>query len=228
MKTVLYVPLDDRPANLDDVIVQGKAAGIHIVTPNLGDIQNRLDSEKMTEGTTLLGTSAPTYGIPTNIYTFILQHAAQVDGFIISSDMLAYGGLIGSRQLREDGGDAYPDYDEETTRLLNVIQVIKEKYPRKPVYVMDTVMRLATTSFADGLALDAYNESRALMQQPRQAYTEFEDIINGYNLSPDGVEYGETTFSIKSNTTTPDSTSSKQTCTFWISWPAKGTLISSL
>lgn len=26
MKTVLYVPLDDRPANLDDVIVQGKAA----------------------------------------------------------------------------------------------------------------------------------------------------------------------------------------------------------
>ena len=46
MKTVLYVPLDDRPANLDDVIVQGKAAGIHIVTPNLGDIQNRLDSEK--------------------------------------------------------------------------------------------------------------------------------------------------------------------------------------
>lgn len=23
MKTVLYVPLDDRPANLDDVIVQG-------------------------------------------------------------------------------------------------------------------------------------------------------------------------------------------------------------
>ncbi|MBY0219478.1 DUF4127 family protein [Paenibacillus illinoisensis] len=194
MKTVLYVPLDDRPANLDDVIVQGKAAGIHIVTPNLGDIQNRLDSEKTTEGTILLGTSAPTYGIPTNIYTFILQHAAQVDGFIISSDMLAYGGLIGSRQLREDGGDAYPNYDEETTRLLNVIQVIKEKYPRKPVYVMDTVMRLATTSFADGLALDAYNESRALMQQPRQAYTEFEDIINGYNLSPDGVEYGETTF----------------------------------
>ena len=33
MKTVLYVPLDDRPANLDDVIVQGKAAGLHIVTP---------------------------------------------------------------------------------------------------------------------------------------------------------------------------------------------------
>lgn len=79
--------------------------------------------------------------------------------------MLAYGGLIGGRQLREDGGGAYPEYDDETTHLLDVIRVIKQKYPRKPVFVMDTIMRLATTSFADGLALDAYNESRALMQR---------------------------------------------------------------
>ncbi|NMI04495.1 DUF4127 family protein [Paenibacillus sp. SZ31] len=194
MKTVLYVPLDDRPANLDDVIVQGKAAGIHIVTPNLSDLKNRLDSEKTVDGTTLLGTSTPVYGKPSNIHDFILKHAAKVDGFIISSDMLSYGGLIGSRQLREDGGGTYPEYDEETTRLLDVIRVIKQKYPRKPVFVMDTIMRLATTSFADGLALDAYNESRALMQQPRQTYSEFEDIIQGYNLSPDGVEYGTTTY----------------------------------
>ncbi|PQP82975.1 hypothetical protein C0Q44_16570 [Paenibacillus sp. PCH8] len=194
MKTVLYVPLDDRPANLDDVIVQGKAAGIHIVTPNLKDIKNRLDTEKTTDDTLLLGTSTPVYGKPSNIHTFILKHAPKVDGFIISSDMLAYGGLIGSRELREDGGGDYPEYDEETTRLLDVIRVIKLKYPRKPVYVMDTIMRLATTSFADGLALDAYNESRALMQQPRQTYTAFEDIIEGYNLSPDGVEYGATTY----------------------------------
>ncbi|WP_315794794.1 DUF4127 family protein [Paenibacillus sp. BIC5C1] len=194
MKTVLYVPLDDRPANLDDVVVQGKAAGIHIITPHLGDIQNRLDSEKTVEGTTLLGTSTPTYGKPSNIHDFILKNAAKVDGFIISSDMLAYGGLIGSRQLREDGGGTYPNYDQDTTRLLDVIKAIKGKYPRKPVFVMDTIMRLATTSFADGLALDAYNESRALMQQPRQSFTVFEDIVNGYNLSPESTEYGATTY----------------------------------
>ncbi|MCM3135294.1 DUF4127 family protein [Paenibacillus polysaccharolyticus] len=194
MKTVLYVPLDDRPANLDDVIVQGKAAGLHIVTPNLKDIKNRLDTKKTTDGTTLLGTSTPVYGNPSNIYDFIVKHAAKADGFIISTDMLAYGGLIGSRQLRENGGGTYPSYDEQTTRLLDVIRTIKTKYPRKPLFVMDTIMRLATTSFADGLALDAYNESRALMQQPRQTYTEFEDIIQGYNVSPDGVEYGGTTY----------------------------------
>ncbi|MGQ8870865.1 DUF4127 family protein [Paenibacillus sp. TSA_86.1] len=194
MKTVLYVPLDDRPANLDDVIVQGKAAGLHIVTPNLKDIKNRLDTKKTTDGTALLGTSTPVYGNPSKIYDFILKHAAKVDGFIISTDMLAYGGLIGSRQLREDGGGTYPAYDEQTTHWLNVIRSIKTKYPRKPLFVMDTIMRLATTSFADGLALDAYNESRSLMQQPRQTYTEFEDIIQGYNVSPEGVEYGETTY----------------------------------
>ncbi|WP_434752565.1 DUF4127 family protein [Paenibacillus amylolyticus] len=197
MKTVLYVPLDDRPANLDDVIVQGKAAGLHIVTPNLKDIKNRLDTKKTTDGTTLLGTSTPVYGNPSKIYDFILKHAAKVDGFIISTDMLAYGGLIGSRQLREDGGGTYPAYDEQTTHLLNVIRSIKTKYPRKPLFVMDTIMRLATTSFADGLALDAYNESRSLMQQPRQTYTEFEDIIQGYNVSPEGGEYGETTYFAK-------------------------------
>lgn len=198
MKTVLYVPLDDRPANLDDVIVQGKAAGLHIVTPNLKDIKNRLDTKKTTDGTTLLGTSTPVYGNSSNIYNFIVKHAAKADGFIISTDMLAYGGLIGSRQLRENGGGTYPSYDEQTTHLLDIIRTIKTKYPRKPLFVMDTIMRLATTSFADGLALDAYNESRALMQQPRQTNTEFEDIIQGYNVSPEGVEYGDTTYFDKS------------------------------
>lgn len=198
MKTVVYVPLDDRPANLDDVIVQGKAAGLHIVAPNLKDIENRLDSEKSVDGSMLLGTSTPTYGKPSRIRDFIRKHAAAADGFVISADMLAYGGLIGSRQLRDHGGANYPDYDAETTALLDVIREIKEKYPRKPVYVMDTIMRLATTSFADGLTLDAYNESRTLMQQPRKAFTAFEDIIAGYNVSPDGVEYGDTTYFDKS------------------------------
>ena len=89
-------------------------------------------------------------------------------------------------------------------------------------------MRLATTSFADGLALDAYNESRSLMQQPRQAYTEFEDIIQGYNVSPDGVEYGKRLILINPNTTIQDGTSLKRTVTFWINWLVPVILISLL
>ncbi|WP_246317087.1 DUF4127 family protein [Paenibacillus agri] len=191
MKKVLYVPLDDRPVNLDDVIVQGRSAGIQIITPKLDDIRNRPDSEKTSSGTTLDSTSSPTYGHPANIRHFILNHAASVDGFIISSDMLAYGGLIGSRRLRTNGGGAYPDYDATTTDLLDVIRLVKQDYPDKPVFVLDTIMRLATTVFTEGLTLDAYNESRGLMLQPRRTFTAFDDILEGYNLSPDS-SYGDT------------------------------------
>jgi hypothetical protein len=40
MKKVLYVSLDDRPVNLDDVIMQGKSAGISVITPHAKDIKN--------------------------------------------------------------------------------------------------------------------------------------------------------------------------------------------
>src|SRR4051812_38653063 len=98
MKKVLYVPLDDRPVNLDDVILQGKSAGIEVITPNINAIQNRLDTQKTISGSTLLGTSSPRFGQTSNIRKFILNNASFVDGFIISTDMLAYGGLIGSRR----------------------------------------------------------------------------------------------------------------------------------
>lgn len=104
MKNVLYVPLDDRPVNLDDVIVQGRSAGIHVITPDRTDLRNRLDTQKTASGTTLLSTSSPVYGDTAKIRQYILDHAASADGFILSADMLAYGGLIGSRRLRTDAG----------------------------------------------------------------------------------------------------------------------------
>lgn len=189
MKKVLYVPLDDRPVNLDDVIVQGRSAGIQVITPAAAIIKNRLDSQKTASGTTLLTTSSPAYGDTAAIRQWILDHAASVDGLILSADMLAYGGLIGSRRLRTDAGGAYPAYDAATTDLLDVIREVKQAYPDKPVYVMDTIMRLATTSFAEGLDLAAYTESRNFMLQPRRSFTAFEDILEGYNLSPTG-DYG--------------------------------------
>ncbi|MEK3899721.1 DUF4127 family protein [Paenibacillus sp. FSL R7-0179] len=191
MKNVLYVPLDDRPVNLDDVIVLGKSAGIHVITPDVTDLKNRLDSQKTASGTTLLATGSPAYGDTARIRQFILEHAASVDGFILSADMLAYGGLIGSRRLRTDAGGAYPAYDAAITDLLDVIREVKQAYPDKPVYVMDTIMRLATTSFAGGVDLAAYTESRNFMLQPRRSFTQYGDILSGYNLSPTG-DYGST------------------------------------
>ncbi|RRJ64202.1 DUF4127 family protein [Paenibacillus oralis] len=194
MRNVLYVPLDDRPVNLDDTIKLGQASGLHLITPDAADIRNRLDAVAEASGETLLGTSSPTFGNSAKIRQFILDNAAAVEGFIISIDMLAYGGLIGSRRLRTSGGGTYPNYDPTVTDLLDVIRHIKRSYPSKPVYVLDTIMRLATTTFTEGLTSDAYNESRSFMRQPRQTYTAFEDILNGYNTSADNTQYGDTVY----------------------------------
>ncbi|RXZ80938.1 DUF4127 family protein [Paenibacillaceae bacterium] len=195
MKNVLYVPLDDRPVNLDDVILLGKSAGLNLITPNEQDIRNRIDSEKTVSEDQITSTSSPTYGNTANIRQFIWNNAGIVEGFIISIDMLAYGGLIGGRRLRTNGGGTYPHYDSSTTHLLEVIRQIKQMYPNKPVYVLDTIMRLATTAFADGLLFTAYSESRNFMGQPRQPFTAsttFNDILYGYDLSSDGTPYGNT------------------------------------
>ncbi|OZB90618.1 DUF4127 family protein [Paenibacillus sp. XY044] len=191
MKKVLYVPLDDRPANLDDVIVQGRSAGIQLIVPSREDIKNRLDAKAVAEDGQLVSTSSPTYGKTRNIRRFIKEHAAQADGFIISTDMLAYGGLIGSRRLRSSAGGSYPDYDSEITKLLDVIREVKRAYPRKPVYVLDTIMRLATTVFVEGLTQAAYDEARAFAQQPRAVATTFEGILEGYDTKPDGTPFGD-------------------------------------
>lgn len=193
MKNVLYVPLDDRPVNLDDVVRQGCSAGLNLITPSSADLRNGLDTVAITSGSEILGTRKPIYGNTANLRQFILDRAASVDGFIISTDMLAYGGLIGSRRLREcDSGD-YPDYDRSVTRLLDVIRRIKQPYPSKPVYVLDTIMRLATTTYVEGLTYDAYVESRELMGRPRRSCTRFDDILSDYNISDTGEPYGSTT-----------------------------------
>ena len=191
MKKVLYVPLDDRPVNLDYVIVLGRSAGIEVITPRAKDIKNRLDSQKTNSGTTLLNTSSPTFGTTSKIRQFILDNASSVDGFIISTDMLAYGGLIGSRRLRTSGGGTYPNYDVTTTNLLDVIREIKQCYPSKPVYILDTVMRMATSAYVEGQDYDAYTESRTFNQQPRKGFSDFNDILNGYNIKPDSTPFGD-------------------------------------
>ncbi|MET3505832.1 DUF4127 family protein [Halalkalibacter oceani] len=191
MGRILYVPLDDRPVNTDDVIMQGKSAGIEVITPNTASIRNRLDSQLLACGSSVTSTYSPTFGDPANIRQFIVNHADSVDGFIISIDMLVYGGLIGSRRLRPTSGGTYPHYDSTVTGLLDTLKQIKQRYPHKPIYVLDTVMRLATTPFVESETQDSYTESRSFMQQTRKTETEFEPILNGYDLRPDGTAFGD-------------------------------------
>lgn len=121
MKKIMLVPLDDRPCCTVFPADMGKMVGVEIIQP---------PSE-------LLGRfMVPGDGV--SIGEWMLQNAEYVDGFIISCDMLAYGGLIASRDVNTSLDDALD--------RLQVIKKIRSIYPNKPVYAQSVLMRISITS----------------------------------------------------------------------------------
>lgn len=122
--TLLLVPLDDRPANVYFPEKVGAAAGIDVISP----------PKEMTGKFTQPGNGK-------EISKWLLENGDQADGFVISTSMLAYGGLVASRT----GVKSL----EEATKDIQVIKELKKLYPEKPVYVFDTIQRLAVTAISD-------------------------------------------------------------------------------
>ncbi|MDQ0340553.1 hypothetical protein J2S00_003377 [Caldalkalibacillus uzonensis] len=134
LATILLVPLDDRPANIYFPQHIGKAAGIDVLIPpreKLGYFTSPGDGEAIGE--------------------WLLEQGDHADAFVISVSMLAYGGLIASRT----GIQSY----EKAVENVQIIKNIREKYPDKPIYVYDTIQRLAVTAISDEY-LEYYNEVR--------------------------------------------------------------------
>jgi hypothetical protein len=65
---------------------------------------------------------------------------SEVDAVVVSADMLAYGGLVGSRVARV--------FEADARRRIDAIAGLKQRRPALPVFVFSTIMRLAPT--ADG------------------------------------------------------------------------------
>lgn len=121
---IILVPLDDRPANVYFPEQVGASAGIEVITPP----------------TELIGKFTEP-GNGADISKWLLENGEQADGFVISTSMLAYGGLIASRT----GVKSL----EEATADIQIIKQLKQRYPGKPVYVFDTIQRLAVTAISD-------------------------------------------------------------------------------
>jgi hypothetical protein len=124
LATFLMVPLDDRPANLYFPKQVGASAGVEVISPPAEMIG------KFTEP-----------GNGEEISKWLLENGDRVDGFVISTSMLAYGGLVASRTGVKSLEDATAD--------IQVIKQLKDRYPDKPVYVYDTIQRLAVTAISD-------------------------------------------------------------------------------
>lgn len=124
LATILMVPLDDRPANIYFPTQVGSSAGVEVIAP---------PQEMIGKFTTP--------GNGEEISKWLLENGDKADGFVISTSMLAYGGLVASRTGTKSLKDALPD--------IQVIKQLKELYPEKPVYVYDTIQRLAVTAISD-------------------------------------------------------------------------------
>jgi hypothetical protein len=117
---VVFVPLDDRSVTLRLPIMLGQIAGRPVVAPPRTLLGNDLEP-----------------GDPDGIIAWLNASAPHAQSYVLSSDMLAYGGLVASRVPGPSYADAY-------TRLRE-IDALKARYPSSWIGVFGTIMRLAPT-----------------------------------------------------------------------------------
>ncbi|MGW0431238.1 DUF4127 family protein [Micromonospora sp. NPDC003197] len=127
-RTIALVPLDDRPVNVYCSEMTAASAGVRLELP-----PRELLGRFFTPGD---GAGIGRW----------LGSVGDVDGYVISVSMLAYGGLIASRTATATMAEA----------LANVaaIRTLRKSHPDATIEVHDTIQRLALTS--TGTPLDAY------------------------------------------------------------------------
>lgn len=117
---IALVPLDDRPVNLLAPAATAALAAMQVDTP---------PRELLGRFTTPGDTAA--------VGQWLTQQN-DADAYVISTSMLAYGGLVASRG---------PDMSQAQAEAnIQPIKAVRAAHPDKPLYVYDTIQRLALTS----------------------------------------------------------------------------------
>ena len=120
--SIVYVPLDDRPVTRQLPEMLGRIAGVRVVEPPRAMLGSYL-----------------TFGRPGEILAWLNRDAPRTASeYVLSSDMLAYGGLVASRVPGATYDDAY-------FRLRALEQVKRGTPAGSRMSVFGTIMRLAPT-----------------------------------------------------------------------------------
>ena len=178
---VAYVPLDNRPVNLDRAVYLAASCGLELVMPEEYLFRTALDNmEPNPDGSTLGNREA--------LLEWLREADQTCDAFVISLDQMLSGGLVGSRWL--DNTDLTFEYE--------VIDEIARLCENNTVILFDTVMRLASTTGYQGWGMDEYNALRSYGQVARRQLTgnelTVENIIAGYRYDANGkkILFGHT------------------------------------
>ena len=152
---IAYVPLDDRPDNVERVVYLADSLGYELLLPEADDYRTALDSQPLNENGTQSGDRA-------DLFEWVLaQEEAGCDRYILSLDQLLSGGLVNSRAMAAEEPVTLSD-----GRTLGELELLEELIAvlaadeNNRVWLLDTVMRLAATTGYGGFGLNEYNALR--------------------------------------------------------------------
>ena len=183
-ETVAYVPLDDRPDNVERVEYLAESLGYALAMPERDWYRTALDGQPRNENGTQCGDMG-------RLYEWVLeQEEAGCDRYILSLDQLMFGGLVNSRAVTAEvcavtlpnGGTIH------LQKLLENMMEALSSDPDNVVWLLDSVMRLAPTVGYQGGTLEEYNWLRDFGSLPRETLEgerlTFEGILDSYLWGP--------------------------------------------
>lgn len=183
-KTIAYVPLDDRPDNVERVVYLAESLGYALAMPEKVLYRTALDGQPK-------NFDSLQRGEPWSLFTWVLeQEAAGCDRYILSLDQLHSGGLVASRSMTgydiELPGGGTVQVHSMLKKLLTALSADENNV----VWLLDSVMRLAPTVGYEGGTLEDYNAIRAFGALPRQTLEgdalNLEAIGESYWWGPNG------------------------------------------
>lgn len=183
-KTIAYVPLDDRPDNVERVVYLAQSLGYALAMPEKVLYRTALDGQPK-------NFDSLQRGEPWSLFTWVLeQEAAGCDRYILSLDQLHSGGLVASRSMTgydiELPGGGTVQVHSMLEQLLTALSADENNV----VWLLDSVMRLAPTVGYEGGTLEDYNAIRAFGTLPRRTLEgdalNLKDIGESYWWGPNG------------------------------------------
>ncbi len=124
MKKILYLPLDERPCNYGFPYQMFNDESLEIIRPDLSILGDKKKPGNLEA-----------------IRKFLLKESKDVDGLVLSIDMLLYGGIVPSR--------LHYDNVSVLTERLNVLKEIRKNNPKIKIYAFHLIMRSPQYSSSD-------------------------------------------------------------------------------
>lgn len=185
-KTIAYVPLDDRPDNVERVEYLAESLGYTLAMPEKALYRTALDHQPK-------NFDSLQRGEPWSLFTWVLeQEEAGCDRYILSLDQLHSGGLVASRSMTGYDIELPGGGTAQVHSMLEKLLAALSADGNNVVWLLDSVMRLAPTVGYEGGTLEDYNAIRAFGALPRRTLEgealNLEDLDESYWWGPNGED----------------------------------------